>query len=289
MNDAARSAIAMPAGFAARAGEVLAGAVPAEPARDAATVMLVRMAPAAGPTPSAAMQVYLLRRTPRMPFAPGALVFPGGSVDAQDTEAGMAWAGPDPDEWGRKLAAPPELARALVCAAVRETFEECGVLLAGAAPDTVVTSTDGPEWEADRRAVSERSTSLARLLRRRGLVLRSDLLRVWSHWITPVTEARRYDTRFFVAALPGDQHARDVSGEADEASWEEPGAVLAASRRGEVLLLPPTAVSLGELRDCGSVAAALAADRRVTPLMPEVAVRDGVAWLTLPPGVEYPR
>src|SRR5262252_6222824 len=112
-----------------------------------------------------------------MAFAAGAYVFPGGSVDASDEDAGIEWAGPDAAEWGRLLGAPAELARTLVCAAVRETFEECGVLLAG-------------------------SVSLARLLHRRGLVLRSDLLRPWARWITPVTEERRYDTRFFAAALP---------------------------------------------------------------------------------------
>src|SRR5690348_4110158 len=77
------------------------------------------------------LQVYMLRRRSSMAFAAGAYVFPGGSVDASDDDAGIAWAGPDAAEWGQLLSAPAELARTLVCAAVRETFEECGVLLAG--------------------------------------------------------------------------------------------------------------------------------------------------------------
>ena len=130
--------------------------------------------------------------------------------------------------------------------------------------------------------------SLAGLLRRRGLVLRSDLLRPWARWITPVTEERRYDTRFFAAALPAGQRARDVSGEADDAAWVEPGAALAAARRREIFLLPPTAVTLGELGACGHLSAALAARRRITALIPEVvhgrrgrlADRPGRDWST---------
>jgi hypothetical protein len=126
------------------------------------------------------------------------------------------------------------------------------------------------------------------LLRRRGLVLRSDLLRPWARWITPVTEVRRYDTRFFATALPDGQRARDVSGEADETAWLEPGAALEAASRREISLFPPTAVTLGELRACGTVPAALAARRRMTALIPQVMVAEGAAWLTVPEGVEYP-
>jgi 8-oxo-dGTP pyrophosphatase MutT (NUDIX family) len=244
--------------------------------------MLLR--PAAGH----GLEVYLLRRRSSMAFAPGAIVFPGGSADARDADTEVGWAGPDAAGWGRLLDAPPELARVLVCAAVRETFEESGVLLAGPAAGAVVGSTAGQHWEADRAALLAGSTSLAGLLAGRGLVLRSDLLRPWSRWITPVTEERRYDTRFFAAALPPGQQARDVSGEADRAGWFRPDEALAAARRGEIMLLPPTAVTLGELAACGDVPAALAARRRITALIPEVFLADGAVWLTVPPGAEYP-
>jgi 8-oxo-dGTP pyrophosphatase MutT (NUDIX family) len=227
-----------------------------------------------------------------MAFAAGMYVFPGGSVDASDSDEGIAWAGPDAREWGERLGAPALLARALVCAAVRETFEESGVLLAGPAEPAstapVLASTGDEEWEADRQALLAGSLTLAGLLRRRGLVLRSDLLRPWARWITPVTEERRYDTRFFTAALPSGQHARDVGGEADETAWMEPGAALAAAGRHEIALMPPTAVTLGELRACGDVPAALAARRRITALIPEVHVTEGAAWLTVPVGLDYP-
>jgi 8-oxo-dGTP pyrophosphatase MutT (NUDIX family) len=271
---------------------VLDGNVAPVTPRDAATVMLLRPARGghaeAGPAAGPALRVYMLRRRSSMAFAAGAYVFPGGSVDASDEDAGIAWAGPDAAEWGRLLGAPAELARTLVCAAVRETFEECGVLLAGPDAGTVLAAAEDEGWEEDRRQLLAGSLSLARMLHRRGLVLRSDLLRPWARWITPVTEERRYDTRFFAAALPAGQVARDVSGEADETAWLEPGAALEAAGRREIALFPPTAVSLGELRACGTVAAALAARRRMTALIPEVMVADGAAWLTVPDSVEYP-
>jgi 8-oxo-dGTP pyrophosphatase MutT (NUDIX family) len=282
--------IRLPPHFAARAREVLDGTVPPVTPRDAATVMLLRpVAKGVGEAPG--LQVYMLRRRSSMAFAAGAYVFPGGSVDTADSDEDIAWAGPDAQEWGERLGAPAPLARALTCAAVRETFEESGVLLAGpaepgAAP--VLASTGDEEWEADRQALLAGALTLAGLLRRRALVLRSDLLRPWARWITPVTEERRYDTRFFAAALPSGQHARDVGGEADETAWLEPGAALAAAGRHEIALMPPTAVTLGELRACGDVTAALAVRRRITALIPEVHVAEGAAWLTVPAGLEYP-
>jgi 8-oxo-dGTP pyrophosphatase MutT (NUDIX family) len=297
---AGQSAIRLPGHMAARAREVLSGRVPPVTPRNAATVMLLR-SPGGEPAGGAAadggrpghpgqpgMQVYMLRRTSSMAFAPGAYVFPGGSVDERDAHSGVGWAGPSAAEWGEALDAPPELARALVCAAVRETFEESGVLLAGPAADTVVTDTSGGDWEADRRALLSGSVSLAELLHRRRLVLRSDLLSPWSRWITPVTEERRYDTRFFAAALPDGQRARHVGEEADKTAWVEPAEALAAASRQQISLLPPTAVTLAELRDCGQVSAALTTRRPIVPLMPEVILAGDGAWLTLPAGLQYP-
>lgn len=278
---APRTAIRLPDSFLARATEVLqGGAEPAIP-RDAATVMLLRPA-------GSGMEVYLLRRRPSMAFAPGAVVFPGGGVDPRDAGGDIAWAGPDPAEWGRMIGAPAQLARELVCAAVRETFEESGVLLAGPSPDTIVADTRGEDWEAGRQALVDRSVSLAEFLASRRLVLRSDLLRPWARWVTPVTEERRFDTRFFAARLPEGQLTRDVSGEADQVAWLTPAAAIAAARHREIVLLPPTAVTLAELAACGTVAAAIAARHRITARIPDVTLAEGAVWLTIPAGLEYP-
>lgn len=267
-----------------RALEVLAGSRPAATPRDAATVMLLRPAASAAP----GLEVYMLRRKASMAFAPGAFVFPGGSVDTRDADQQVAWAGPAPREWAEVLDAPPDLARTLVCAAVRETFEETGVLLAGPDADSTVADTTADSWETDRQALLDRSLSLAGLLRERGLVLRSDLLRPWSRWITPEAEERRYDTRFFAAALPEQQRTRDVGGEADDVAWVRPADAITMGRNNEIMLMPPTAVTLGELAACGDMTAVAATPRVIQPLQPEISVTDGVAWIALPAGLDYP-
>ncbi|MBX6384136.1 MAG: NUDIX hydrolase [Microbispora sp.] len=256
-----------------RAREILAGRLAPAPARDAATVVLLRDDP---------LEVYLLRRKATMAFAAGAYVFPGGSVDPRDAECDVAWAGPSPAEWGEVFRADESTARGLVCAAVRETFEESGVLLAGPEPDAVVTDTTGDGWEADRLALIARTLSLAEFLDRRGLVLRSDLLKAWAHWITPVVEPRRYDTRFFVAALPPGQRTRDVGGEASEVAWMRPHDALAAARAGSVRMLPPTFRTLAEMAAFESVRDVLACPRSITTIMPEAAEVDGRLVLKIP-------
>ena len=275
-----------------RAREVLAGRQPPVAPRNAATVMLLRPAPAALAPDIAALapdiEVYMLRRKASMAFAPGTFVFPGGSVDARDADSEVAWAGPDIAEWGRVLDAPPELARALVCAAVRETFEESGVLLAGPSADSVVADTASAGLESDRGALLDRSMSLAEMLTRRRLVLRSDLLRPWSRWITPIVEERRFDARFFAAALPSPQQPRDVGGEAAAVAWLRPADAIAAARGGEIVLWPPTSVTLAQLRACASLTEALAAPRDVAPVTPGVVSADGTFWLTLSPVLGYP-
>jgi 8-oxo-dGTP pyrophosphatase MutT (NUDIX family) len=264
--------------------DIMAGRVAPAVPRDAATVMLLRPAPADG----SGLEVYMLRRKPSMAFAPGAYAFPGGSVDARDADEEVAWAGPDAAQWGRIFEAPPELARALVCAAVRETFEESGVLLAGDAPDSVVADTTSADWERDRNALIDRSLSLAELLARRRLVLRSDLLRPWSRWITPAVEPRRFDARFFAAALPAGQRTRDVGGEAASVAWIEPSAAIRAGKAKEIELWPPTAVSLAELAACRDVETALSGPRQIVKRIPELLMREGAAWLTVPGIREYP-
>ena len=258
----------LPASLQERARAWLAGPGEVAPARDAATVVLLRDG-------ADGLEVYLLRRAASMAFAAGMHVFPGGSVDPRDSAEDLAWAGPPATAWGQALGCAAPLARALVCAAVRETFEESGVLLAGPSPDTVVADTTGEPWEGDRARLLDRSLSMAELLDVRRLVLRSDLLRAWGHWITPEFEPRRFDTRFFVAALPPQQRARDVSGEADHAAWLPVAEALAGHDDGRLAMLPPTVVSLRELAGYADVAAVLAASRTVRPLLPRLVERDG--------------
>jgi len=206
-------------------------ATPAEP-RNAATVVLMR--PGAGEP-----EVYLLRRQTSMAFAGGMCVFPGGGVDPRDFDHAVAWAGPSPADWAERLGVDERMARALVCAAVRETFEESGVLLAGTA-ESVVADTTGDDWEADRVALEGRDVSLTDFLDRRGLVLRTDLLGAWAGWLTPVFEPKRYRTWFFAASLPVGQVTRDVSSESSSVSWLPALTAVEQAEAGDIFMLPPT-------------------------------------------------
>src|SRR5690349_12761216 len=163
---------------------------PVPEARPAATVALLRDGPL-GP------EAFLMRRASSMAFAARMHVFPGGGLDPRDGGTDVPWAGPDLAWWADAMVVPAQEAAGLVCAAVRELFEESGVLLAGPSASSVVSDLTDPSWEDDRQGLLDRTLALSGLLRRRGLVLRSDLLRPWAHWCTPVFEPRRYDTWFF--------------------------------------------------------------------------------------------
>jgi 8-oxo-dGTP pyrophosphatase MutT (NUDIX family) len=275
----------VPRGLAERARDISDGRlVPAVP-RDAATVILLRQAADAG-AGGVGFEAFLLRRTAELEFAPGAYVFPGGSVDASDADPGLGWAGPGPAEFAALLDVPPDRARALVCAAVRETFEESGVLLAGASHDDLVS--DSSALAAERHALLAGTASFAEVLGRRGLVLRADLLTPWARWITPEASPRRFDTWFFAAALPPGQAATAAPeghadpGESESGAWLRPASALEAARAGQMTLLPPTAVTLGELAGHADVPAILGHRPVITPRLPKVIVEDGRVRLALP-------
>ncbi|MBA8960365.1 NUDIX hydrolase [Rhodococcus opacus] len=232
--------------------------------KDASTVILIR--DAAADVAASGIEVFLLRRVKGMAFAGGMTVFPGGGVDPSDAEAEVDWAGPSVDWWAGRFSTDAARAKALVCAAVRETFEECGVLLAGSSADTVVADTS--RYSQSRTQLEKRELSFSDFLKRENLVLRADLLRPWANWITPVGEGRRYDTRFFVAAAPHGQIADGATSEAEEVQWQSPAAALAHWQGGGSILLPPTWSQLTGLSAFGSVAEVLAAEPEIPVILP---------------------
>lgn len=256
---------------------------PAQP-RDAATVVLLRSrAGADGP------EVFLMQRQTSMAFAAGMHVFPGGGVDPRDSDAEVRWAGPSPATWAARLGTDEARARALVCAAVRETFEESGVLLAG--PDLgdgdgvgVVSDTSGDDWQRDRAALEARELAFTDFLSRRGLVLRTDLLAPFRAWLTPAFEPRRYRTWFFAAVLPEGQRTGDGSRESDRVTWSPALRAVERAESGEVAMLPPTYQSCLEVAQHATATDVLAAcaDRTVEMFTPDL-VDDGEdAWMTSP-------
>ena len=226
------------------------------PVRLAATVLLLREAAGRG------VQVFAFRRVPRMVFAPGMLVFPGGSVDAADADPTIPWDVPvDP-------AGAPALA-----AAVRETFEECGVLLArdpaGRAPDADELASTA--WEERRIGLAEGQVPLSTVLTQAGLAGSASALHPWARWITPEFERRRFDTWFYLARVPAGQEPRDLGGEGELAAWLDPADALERHMAGELPMLPPTQVCLEELAAAGSVEELLSTRRAVRPVSPWVA------------------
>ncbi len=220
-----------------------------------------------------------------MAFAAGMTVFPGGGVDPSDADAEIGWAGPDPTWWGQRFGVDRARAQALVCAAVRETFEECGVLLAGPTADTVVSDTVA--YRSAREKLERRELSFGDFLANENLILRADLLRPWDNWITPVVEPRRYDTYFFVAVLPAGQRADGATTEAHDVAWRTPAQALDRWRAGEDVLLPPTWTQLSSIAEFASTAEILAADRAISPIMPIFEPVDGQPMLQFPNNTRY--
>ncbi|MFD3623252.1 MULTISPECIES: NUDIX hydrolase [Streptomyces] len=257
------------------------GLTPVTPKR-AATVMLLKDT---GEGPA----VHMLRRRTSMAFAGGAYAYPGGGVDPRDDDRHIRWAGPSRAWWADRLGVDEAGAQAIVCAAVRETYEEAGVLLAGPTPDTVVGDTTGEAWEADRSALVARELSFADFLDGRGLVLRSDLLGAWTRWITPEFEARRYDTWFFVAKLPEGQRTRNASTEADRTVWIAPRGAAAGYDRGELLMMPPTIATLRQLTAYATAEEALEAApaRDLTPVLATARLEEGEIVLSWPGHDEF--
>ncbi|MEV4558311.1 NUDIX hydrolase [Kitasatospora sp. NPDC049285] len=247
----------MPAPWPTRIRALAAGRVQPPAPRPSATVVLLRDG-ATGP------EAYLLRRRTSMAFAGGLYAYPGGGVDPRDGDA--PWAGPSAAAWAERLGVDEDTARAVVCAALRETFEEAGVLLAGPDAHSLVEPRD---WSAERAALEAHELSFGDFLAQRQLVLRTDLLAAWARWVTPEFEERRFDTWFFVAALPAGQHAADTVGEADRVAWLRPADAVAGFEQGRFGMMPPTITVLRELLPADSVAAALtaAAGRDVAPVL----------------------
>lgn len=240
--------------------------------RDAATIAVVRDG-------AQGLEAFLMRRHSGMAFAAGMYVFPGGGVQDDDGEP-MDWVGPPPEVWAQKFSCDVDRARRLVVAAVRETFEETGVLLAG--PDEHSVVGDTTDLAQAREDLEAKRMSFARFLADEKLVLRADLLGAWAHWITPALEPRRYDTRFFVAALPQGQRIGTVSTEADKSLWAPLSEVLARVDAGGAAMMPPTAVTCRELAPLSAgevlVAAAL---REISAIEPQFVRKDGEWWLDI--------
>jgi 8-oxo-dGTP pyrophosphatase MutT (NUDIX family) len=237
------------------------------PVRDASTVVLLRDG-------ASGVQAWLLTRVREMVFAGGMTVFPGGRVDRADADLPFtAGAGV---ETASRFGCDETTARALLGAAVRETFEETGVLL----------STPVADLSGARTDVETGRVSFGELLRANGLTVDATGLHPWSRWVTPPGEKRRYDTRFFVGLMPDGAEASDVTTESSEASWVGVEEALAQVQRGERRMLPPTIMTLSSLLPFATVAEAVATsvDRSLEAVRPNIRVEGDRVVAELPDG-----
>ncbi len=238
--------------------------------RDASTVALLRDG-------AAGVEAWLLTRVTQMAFAAGMTVFPGGRVDAADRD--VPWDGTPASEFAARLDCADDLARALVGAAVRETFEETGVLLTVPAADL----------RAMRADVEAGRVQFGDLLRSRGLSVDAAALQPLARWVTPEGEPRRYDTRFFVVALPSGAVPEDVTSESSVAEWVPVAEAVAQFERGERLMLPPTLVTLRSIAGLPTVADVLAAarTRSMEPVRPVLGRDENGPYVQLPDGTVF--
>jgi len=231
------------------------------------------------------MEVFMMVRHDEIDFASGALVFPGGSVDPND----------------KTIVATPELyatggtsdpaSLALRIAAIRETFEESGILLARrAGSDAIIAADHASQVETRyRTALCEGRVTFAEMLTDTGLVLALDMLVPFAHWITPVTVPKRFDTHFFLAAAPDDQVGAHDGHESVDSIWASPRAVLQGADDGRFKVLFPTRRNITKLGLQTTVADALETARRSTivTVLPEVLSVEGRRALKIPVEAGY--
>lgn len=243
--------------------------------RPAATVLLLRDG-------AAGLEVFMVRRHYLMGFAGDALVFPGGRIDPADADLAAA------TSLCPALPGIDAAAMSYRVGALRETFEESGLLLARD-QEGLIDGARVAALEKDRQDVADSAPRFAELLLRESLVLAADLLVPFAHWITPPIYTKRYDTRFFLAAAPAGQAAAHDGTESVDSCWITPQNALATGANAAARLEFPTRRNLEKLGLSTSAEGALAAARTgpIVTVLPEIAEGLGGRTARLPADAGY--
>jgi 8-oxo-dGTP pyrophosphatase MutT (NUDIX family) len=261
------------------------------PVKPAATVLLVRDADAGG------VEVFMLRRTFNAAFASGMFVFPGGKVDDVDGVDEIAELCDGlTDAHASALLGIANGGLAYWVACIRECFEEAGVLLARheTTGDVVRFDDDATakRFEAERENIHDGSVALLDLCKREGLRLTTDDIHYVSHWITPMGEKRRFDTRFFIARAPQAQEPLHDDGETIESFWISPQEAIERAHEKDLMLMPPTKANIEFLLPFKTADEVLAAAAQVgmpQTILPKLKIdSDGrVVGIAMPGDPEY--
>jgi 8-oxo-dGTP pyrophosphatase MutT (NUDIX family) len=245
--------------------------------RDSATIIVARDS-------SDGLEVFMLERHLDSDFAGGAYVFPGGKIDDRDRDPDLAGVVDGWEDLARAMAeADPDLARALIVCAIRETFEESGVLLATRDGESVRLE-DEPSWAADRTRLAAGEIGALDLARETGIRYAAHLLRFWARWITPVFAPKRYDTRFFVAHMPAGQRPLHDDVETTASAWVRPPVALRKAREGAFTVIFPTRKTLEAVGAHATANALFAAatGRATDPILPTIGLLDGQPKVRFP-------
>ncbi|MFW6093813.1 MAG: NUDIX hydrolase [Pseudomonadota bacterium] len=245
------------------------------PAVPSATILMIRDG-------DHGLEVFMVVRHHQIDFASGALVFPGGKADDNDFDPALA------DHLDG--AAQEPAMRAIQVSAIREAFEECGILLARApgAPG-LISGTRLAELEDYRLSLHRGEVSVLEFVQRERLHLACDALVHFAHWVTPEMMPKRFDTHFFLAAAPADHLAAHDGHESVDSVWIRPADVLEQAARGERTVIFPTLRNVEKLARFDTVADALAttAAADVVRVLPWTEQRDDGTWLCIPPEAGY--
>jgi 8-oxo-dGTP pyrophosphatase MutT (NUDIX family) len=251
--------------------------IPVAEPRHASTVLVARDA---SDTDAPALQILLTQRHASLRFMGGAYVFPGGTLQASDSDAGLASACGAPLAWPSQSDAPLDIAHAL--AAIRETFEEAGLLLGA------------PELEAGALALLRRrlldGEDFGMLLATARIALDLSAVVPFMHWVTPLAEPRRFDTRFYVAKAPEQQRAEIDARETIDLIWRAPSTAVAEAQSGSLVLSPPTLRTLQQIEHVNTVAALLTLARasRAPRVEPIIRIIAGARTIIFPGDPEHP-
>ena len=250
--------------------------------RFASSVVLLRDSPTG-------LETWLGYRPGESPL--GVVAFPGGSLDASDDDA-VGWLGPSPQHWAEQMGTPDVgLARRHVVGAIRELFEETGILLAGPDLSTTVELTSSADWMRAREAVAEQEKSFTDLLAKRGLSLRTDLLKPLVNWLSPDFAHRRFNTRYFAATVPVNQQPSLLASKGVWGRWvcvrkvvlerdtsvlgDEVGQENTVGRTLGELLVPGSEIMLEKMAKANGCIAYLSYKRKAHVYQPKLVEEDG--------------
>lgn len=258
--------------------------------RNAATVILTRDG-------DQGMEIFLMRRHRAQSFMASAFVFPGGALDEDDADPDLtsSIAGLTAGEAAKNLQevdVAPQTAFSLYMAAIRETFEEAGVLLAynqDGSPLQYPDERTAGRLSQARRAVHKKELSLKELAKQENIRFAFDLLTPFAHWMTPDIEKKRFDTRFFLARIPAGQIPLHDAVEMTESRWMTPSEALAAHRQREIRLMPPTLRSLEDISGFNDTASLVRSvqKKRIYPILPQARKINEALHLLLPHDPDY--